>query len=97
LPWGDVLSASSERDVPDAKPLGWTLSATGPVELLDEWMPESFAAVVNYLSDDRNGDLFRKNRTDIEADRHVHTLESGARNAFALKLRRNGLDFRPAA
>ena len=45
-------------------------------------MPESFAAVVNHFGDDRNGDLFGKNRANIETNRHVHTLQPLARNAF---------------
>src|SRR5262245_55352498 len=73
------------------------LSATGPQKLPAEWMPESFAAVVNHLGDNRYRNLFRKNRADIEADRHVHTLQTIARNALDLQLRRDGLDLRSAA
>src|SRR6266566_5140752 len=97
LPSQDVWSASAGRDGQDTKPSGWTLSASGPVKLLAEWMPESFAAVVNHFGADRNGDLFGKNRPNIETNRHVHTLHPLARNAFVLEFLCNGPDFRPSS
>src|SRR5262249_37734995 len=72
------------------------LGMRGFEELLAERMLEAGPPHMNHFRDDRDGNLFRQHRADIQADRHVNPLQPFPRNSFALELFNDRTDFAPA-
>src|SRR5204862_3896053 len=73
------------------------LSGGRLIELFAQGMLESNAPHMYDFGNDRNGDFFRQDSADIQADRHIHALDALARNAFTLQLFGNRADFALAA